>query len=320
MLLYVRRMPKPKRAQFLGVDVWSTIGKCLDGRPTTVVIAYVTEGARRLLKLSAGDVLITDASLYAVMHGQTDPRVLLEFQRKGVRVYNYPGLHAKVIVQRDCAIIGSANASTHSSDTLLEACAIVYESGFVASVRAWAEALKLDELGPKHLQALAKQYRRPRFVPGKRSDSARGFNRLWIVSIHSMTRRFDEQTEKWEESQTRTLKKRVRTGFDVDEFHLLPGRIQRNLGVGDQLIWVDRSEGRTYGICRVIKVERRQPQGSAARYFYWVEYDPGHEITNSRFFAKAESFGLQRLTEKSCRLVRDDAQAQKLRAYFEGFS
>lgn len=110
----------------------------------------------------------------------------------------------------------------------------------------------------------------------------------------------------------------MREGFDVDCFYLPPGRLQRRLGLDDQFIWVDISEGRTYGVCRVVRVEKRRVAGGKEQFFYWVEYDAGRSTTNSRFIARAKAVGLKRLSVKSNRQIRNDDEAQKLRAYFEG--
>lgn len=102
-------MPLMRASKFVGADVWSAIGQLLRLNQSVIaVIAYVSEGARNVLKLKNGDALITDASLGAVKTGQTDPHVLLALQSKGVRIYSYPGLHAKVVILSDRAIVGSA--------------------------------------------------------------------------------------------------------------------------------------------------------------------------------------------------------------------
>ncbi len=81
-------------------------------------IAYVT---RDLIGFRRGDVLITDASPTAVSAGETDAKLLSKLERKGVLIHSCPGLHAKVLLLDEVAVIGSGNMSESSQSRLVEA-------------------------------------------------------------------------------------------------------------------------------------------------------------------------------------------------------
>jgi phosphatidylserine/phosphatidylglycerophosphate/cardiolipin synthase-like enzyme len=66
------------------------------------------------------------------------------------------GLHAKVYVFGKAAAIGSANASRHSADVLLEAMVVTTDAKMVSEARHFVEGIAKDEFGPRSLKRLAK--------------------------------------------------------------------------------------------------------------------------------------------------------------------
>ena len=69
-----------------------------------VAVAYFGQGADELVPLREGSRLVVDASEAAVGSGQTYPPGLLRLQRRGVRVFSAPRLHAKVFVVGNTAL------------------------------------------------------------------------------------------------------------------------------------------------------------------------------------------------------------------------
>jgi hypothetical protein len=88
---------------------------------TLASIAYLGVDSPDLLPLRRDDVLVCDASPASIAAGSTSPVALRLFMHRGVEVFSAPGLHAKVIVTARRLFIGSANASAHSRDHLIEA-------------------------------------------------------------------------------------------------------------------------------------------------------------------------------------------------------
>jgi hypothetical protein len=121
--------------------------------------------------------LVVDASDTAVKSGQTHPADLLELHAKGVRVFNYPYLHGKVYVFGRVAVIGSANASHHSSQTLLEAVVLTTDRRIAEDAKAFVEKIAKNELGPEELERLQKIYRPPRVPLPRRQSGARKWDR-----------------------------------------------------------------------------------------------------------------------------------------------
>lgn len=158
--------------------------------PAIVVVPYVTEP---LLDLRAGDTLAVDLSPPILRAGQTNPAVLRRYLRAGVRLYSSPGLHAKIFVLGDTAVVGSSNMSKASERELREAVIVVREP---AAVRAAADAARhlLDRgLGKADLDDAARLYRTPQRGPARPTRPSTKYpagpppnasDRLWLLGLY----------------------------------------------------------------------------------------------------------------------------------------
>ena len=77
------------------VAIWPTITHLAKAGRGYVAVAYCQTGARKLLPLRPGRVLVVDASLHAVRSGKTNATELLKFVRAGIDVHTAERLHAK---------------------------------------------------------------------------------------------------------------------------------------------------------------------------------------------------------------------------------
>lgn len=154
--------------EFIGDKAWARLRRAnrKSRRPAAVAIAYFGEGGAQRLPLKKGSRLVIDASEAAVKNGQTCPEDLLELQKKGVRIFSIPNLHAKVYVFGSQAFVGSANVSSHSENALLEAMVRITDRTAVSSACEFVKGLCSHELGPEKLKRLAKLYRRPQWIQG----------------------------------------------------------------------------------------------------------------------------------------------------------
>ena len=184
--------------RFIANNVWKAIAKTAKntGR-RRAAIAYVTRIPP--LNLGTGDILITDASKHAIASGHTSASVLRELFKKGVQVYSWPGLHAKVAVFDGTAVASSANLSDNSvDDKLLEAGIITDHPGTVAGALSFIEQLRelSEKLTDSKIGRLEKipvvktgggQGRTSKRRPRVSSESA-----SWITGIFDLTKPFNE--------------------------------------------------------------------------------------------------------------------------------
>lgn len=173
-------------------DVWQRLTACARGSRAWVAVAYLSTGARKMLPIKAGSVLVVDMSKRAVASGQTDPSEVLKFIRSGVEVHSAENLHAKVFVLGTRAFVGSANASQHSAGYLQEAMVECGDQKTVASCRAFVQGLRGEVVEPEYAKEMRKFYRPPHFsLHGRRAKGRRSsrvvsptHRSLWLVPLN----------------------------------------------------------------------------------------------------------------------------------------
>ena len=172
-------------------DIHTTARKA---RRRKAAIAYVT---KELVPFRKGDVLVVNASPYAIRNGDTNAKLLRSLQKKGVSLYDCPHLHAKVLLLDEIAVIGSGNMSQSSLTELVEAGVMTDHASTAAAAASFIEQLKTQstELSEKQVATLCriKVVRggsRP-FVGTDRTKKPR-IGRLgtstWLVSVREIKR------------------------------------------------------------------------------------------------------------------------------------
>jgi hypothetical protein len=157
------------KSQLLTANIWKSITGAIkrSRRPAYVAVAYFGQGASKLLPLRPNSRLVVDASENAVKSGQTHPADLKVLQKSGVIIYSVPRLHAKIYVCEGVAMIGSANASRRSSETLIESMLRTTEPRIVLAAKSFVSGLCLNELTPTAIDRLQSKYRPPRIPQGE---------------------------------------------------------------------------------------------------------------------------------------------------------
>src|SRR5262249_7705172 len=145
-------------------EVWPRLKRANRNRNRIawVAVAYFGKGAARLLSLKKGSNLVVGASDNAVSNGLTCPDDLIALSTKGVRIFIVANLHATVYVFGTTALIGSANVSKHSAQTLVEAMLLTTDRKVVEKSRNFVQSFAKNELGPEQLTRLQALYRPPR--------------------------------------------------------------------------------------------------------------------------------------------------------------
>jgi len=151
------------------ISVWPTIKEHIKkSRKTQQVfaaIAYVGIDATKIMPLRRGDVLVCNASDAAIRQGSTSAKALKVFLDRGVKIFNEPRLHGKVVVFPKRAFVGSANVSSRSKDSLFEAVVETTDPTVVGSSRRFVE---------RHAQAISRlrhdEIKRMLRIPVKRPE------------------------------------------------------------------------------------------------------------------------------------------------------
>lgn len=185
--------------RILSHNLWPTISKLAKNSIKRGAIAYVSNDDH--LEFGDGDLLVCDASPAAIKAAQTDARVLKRAYDRGATLYSLPGLHAKILLLNEKAIIGSANASGASASNLIEAALLTDQPSVVAMAQALVGQLasQADQLTERRLNRLLEidVVRRPaqRGALKRRAKTVEHQNRHWVVGTTEIVNDVPEDQE-----------------------------------------------------------------------------------------------------------------------------
>lgn len=185
-------------------DVWPEIRReARTAESRHVAVAFLGEASPKMLSLRPGDVLVANLSEAAIRTGATSVRAARAFFRRGVHLCNAEDLHAKLFVFDDTVIVGSANASENSAESLVEAAAKIVDKGIAATARRFVQGLAVQTVTPAYLRLCAhwraesapdrKRLKRPAH---RTRQTKPGKSRVWVLSSapHDFTtRRADDR-------------------------------------------------------------------------------------------------------------------------------
>jgi hypothetical protein len=206
--------------RFLSDTLWIEIKKLLKtAKQARAAVAYVHDVTHLPLKRNA--TLVCDASPASVAAGQTSVSVLRVLAKKGVHLYSAPGLHAKLVIADQIAVIGSGNASKSSiSQRLIEAGLMTSAPSVLAGAHAFIEQLiqspHTTSLDTAELSKLAriKVKRRPYgtgLAPKRATHSRTSLQEpsTWIVGLTDL----DEDKYQSEERDVEKAERIIKTKF-----------------------------------------------------------------------------------------------------------
>lgn len=179
--------------QVLSNDLWRRLrGHAARAKLRRAAIAYVT---RDLVGFRKSDLLVTNAAYPVIAAGETDAKLLRSLHRRGVRIYDCPNLHAKVLLFDNLAVISSGNMSNSSAHGLVEAAMITDHVSTVSGVSSFIEQVVQEsrELQSRDIAKLCKitVVRRGGWNFGGRHKikiTPIG-NRTWIVGERELVRK-----------------------------------------------------------------------------------------------------------------------------------
>ncbi len=198
--------------KFLQADLWNKITTLAKtAKRKYVAVAYLGKGATKLLPLNQGDILVVDLRVETVRAGQVNPFEVEEYLKRDVEVFSCTNLHAKVFVLDNKAVIGSANVSNHSKNSLVEGAVLTTDVAVVNSARGFVASLTGAPVTPAYVKSLKKEYHAPKIKGGKRgatSGTRDNHPRLWIDSISPVD--FDEKENRLTRTGKASARKKIK--------------------------------------------------------------------------------------------------------------
>jgi hypothetical protein len=222
----------------------------------------------------AGDVLVTDASDRCVAGGQTSAAVLGAAYRRGAKVRSLPGLHAKILCFDRFTIVGSANLSESSVDSLVEAAIVTDHPGVLAEARSFIAQLEAaaTEIDDRFLDRIRRiPVTRPAKTPRRAVRVVTTASRAWLVGVHQLDAdRYEHEAELVEEGE-RTAENLVqRDGSGVSWIRFTgTSRFRREAQPGDTVIqiWRRRAKSKSARVYFAAPILHRQDEPSCTRFF-----------------------------------------------------
>jgi hypothetical protein len=263
-------------------------------------VAYVSSDKEVLF--GDGDLLIVDASDGAITSGQTSAQVLESAFQRGAELYSHPALHAKVMVFGRVAVIGSANVSVRSVESLVEVAVITDQPSIVAGAHAFLEQLKeqskrIDEDLLSHMTALEVQPRR--YSHHKRKEINPPACRTWLVAAWPIDlSRYPNEKRYIQKGIERATKRKKLVSSSVDWIRF-PGdsRCRREAKRGDSIveIWYESGPDGEPIVYRHLPILLRQDEPTCTR-LYMEEFADSHRtaLTWKQFKRLAERVGLSK--------------------------
>lgn len=181
--------------ELLSSGLWPRIRKLgKEAKIKSAAVAYVTDD--RYLKFGKGDVLVTDASDEAIKAGQTSAQLLQGAFKRKATIVSIPGLHAKVYVFDNVAVIGSANLSKES-ERRTEAALVTDQPTTVSSARSLIETWKSngDPVDEAFISRISKLPVEKVWSHGGRKQirSADPNPRTWLIGLKQIQEKKEEQ-------------------------------------------------------------------------------------------------------------------------------
>ncbi len=305
-------------------DIWETIPEMIKtSKHSDVAVAFLGIDGAKLLPLKKGDRLIVDMSPATVKAGATNPFEIEKFIKRDVKVFTRRNLHAKVILTDKSALVGSANVSKNSRDTLDEAAIFSTDALVIQRSKKFIEQICIEPVLPKYLKECKRLYRPPRFIGGKKlllpkKQKRASHAKLWIVNLVVGSVPNNEQ-DKYENSESKA-EKRINTEFSIlDNFHWpYKPKMADELESGDWIIQCVLQEDKSILVSppsRLIIIDHyvRNEISGKERYVFHLERHKGSQVLKwNRFRNEAKHILSKDLKKPRTMAIRDTKQADEL--------
>jgi len=256
-------------------DLWPTIKHLAKNSSVKrAAVAYVT--SEEYVRFSEGDVLITDASDQAIASGQTNANLLARAFGRKAQLFSLPGLHTKVMLLGGTAVIGSANLSESSANSMVEAAWVTdgpEAVGMVTSLvnQLTVQAKPIDSEFLNRIQEI-KVLARPHFG-GKRTKHVKVKvlkPRTWILGVHELIR-IPASEQKLIDTGTAVAEEKVTKASSGVSWIRWPGnsRFRKKAKKGDAVIQIWRAHGQKAPntVYRHAPILLRQEEANCTRFF-----------------------------------------------------
>jgi hypothetical protein len=274
-----RSAPEVSMKSLLSDDLWSELTAQAAGHQRIrAAIGYVTAP---YLDFREGDLLICDASNDAVKGGLTSASLLRSFVSQGAEVFSYDGLHSKVAVIDDQALIGSANLSENAGVNTCEASLLTDDRQVIGLIQGFIEKVKgesqpVDEDFLRRIESLpvVRNGGIPRRSK-KRIDV--GQSKVWLIATRELSDRLAKAEAELDQIGMEEAQKHVKSdGYEVRSIRWSgKSRFRSDAKPGDLVMEVytekrGKSKRKYVEVYQAVPILHRQDEENWTRFYLEV--------------------------------------------------
>ena len=255
------------------------------------------------------------ASDVAIKAGMTSASALHHFWNNGAEIYSFEGLHTKMLIADQRAIIGSANLSENAGVNTCEASLLTDDLQVVALVQSFIEQLRVKStrVDNNFLTRIGKipVVRTGKFSNHKPRPIGVNTSRLWLVSTRPLGTKTSEREAPFAKiGEKEAAKKLNKKKFSID-FIRWSGhsRFRSEAKPGNLVIQVfnEKRGKRTFTeVYRAAPILHRQDEENWTR-FYFEEQDVCYSW--SEFRSDLIRLGFKKITKNSTRELTEKDSA-----------
>jgi hypothetical protein len=292
--------------ELLTGNVWKQIaGEAKKHSQRSAAIAYVSDA--KYLRLKKNDVLVCDASDAVIRSGGTSAKALKTYLDAGVRLYNYPNLHAKILVFGPNAVVGSCNVSASSANRLREAALLTSRH----TVRSQAAALihmsmkAADDINADFVNRIKKikVVKRGLFVGKRRGPNEKLGNRTWVIRTTELDDDAFPEERKSEQQGEKEAKALLSQSDSEVNWVRWTGKshFRATAKEGDTIMELNSPRrSKRVAVSGPVAILKRQDRGIWTR-FYYEEPDDLPSLSWSEFERLLRKVGIQSIKKGSTR-------------------
>jgi len=307
--------------QFLTGNIWKEVNKLFVKKQSKIAcIAYVTSNN---LQLAKGDTLICDASDYEIKFGATSAKVLDSYFKKGVIIRSNQNLHAKLLLTNSFLVIGSANLSNRSAETLIESAVVTEDDILLSQVRSFCHNLIREKetvtITRKHIDRLLKiEVVKRAFKPGTKSETrAKKFgSRYWYISLGDLSDREYKRVEmRIDESKRKVIANSEYSEDDINSIYFKNSTNFSSLAKeGDQILlnWHNKNRTRrnVYPFATILRIDKVHGE----TIIIYDDTGSGQEVSFTKFLSLIKDLDMEKPLDKPRSKEISANDAKKLKA------
>jgi hypothetical protein len=247
----------------------------------------------------------------------TSARALRSFFQSGAKIYSFDGLHAKLLVIDEMAVIGSANLSENAGVNTCEASLLTDDLQVLALIQSFIEqlrlsAIKVDANFLKRIEAIPveKFWEEPK---RKLKPVASDTSRLWLVGTQPISSKIMNREAEFVETGKSEASKKIKKGkYEIDYIRWAgQSKFRAEAKPGDLVIQVFRQKkGKRVHIdvYQAVPILHRQDEGNWTRFY--LEFPVDYNIYQwKEFRSDLVGLGFKNIRPGSTREMTERASA-----------